>query len=110
MDGSLDPGLMSVNSKQCRRCSRLMKDGSGFLIAGQSRCFLCAVTYPPLMYRSMKTSAVVGTILVAINVGPAIIARELSYAAFWRVPLNYVVPFCVATWGALSNARSNRPR
>ena len=51
-----------------------------------------------------------GTILVAINVGPAIMAGELSYAALWRVPLNYVVPFCVATWGALGNVRSNRPR
>jgi hypothetical protein len=28
----------------------------------------------------------------------------------WKIPLNYIVPFCVATWGALSNSRSHRSR
>ena len=50
MDGSLDCRLMSVDSKRCGRCWRLMKEGSGFFIGGQLRCFLCAATYPPLMY------------------------------------------------------------
>lgn len=87
-----------------------MHDGGGFQIAGQLRCFLCAATYRPLLFRSLKAAAIVGTILVAINVGPSILAGELSLKALWRVPLNYVVPFCVATWGALGYARPNRPR
>jgi hypothetical protein len=83
-----------------------MNNGSGFFIAGQWRCMRCAVSHPPLLTRSLKTSAVVGTILVMINVGPSIIAGEFSKIAWWRAALNYVVPFCVATWGALGNAQS----
>jgi hypothetical protein len=84
-----------------------MKRSSGFLIAGQARCFWCAVRYPKLLYRSLKTAAVVGTLLVTINFGPALVAGGLPAAAWWKVPLNYLVPFCVATWGALGNARAN---
>ncbi|MBI2150041.1 MAG: hypothetical protein HYU27_05485 [Acidobacteria bacterium] len=42
-----------------------------------------------------------------INLGPAIISGELSPSMMWTIPLNYAVPFCVATWGALSNSRSH---
>jgi hypothetical protein len=66
--------------------------------------------HPPLLYRSAKTAAIVGTILVAINVGPAILAGSVQGLALWRIPLNYLVPFCVATWGALSNSRASRSR
>jgi hypothetical protein len=79
-------------------------------MAGRNRCFRCAATHRPLLYRSAKTAAVVGTILVAINVGPAILAGEAQPAVLWRVLLNYLVPFCVATWGALSNSRAGRER
>lgn len=100
----------SVNSKACGHCSRSLDNDSGFFIAGQRRCFVCAATHRPLLYRSAKTAAVVGTLLVAINVAPAMVSGELSYSMLWKIPLNYLVPFCVATWGALGNARSNRPR
>jgi hypothetical protein len=45
--------------------------------------------------------------LVMINLGPSFLAGELPYSALWKIPLNYIVPFCVATWGALGNARSH---
>jgi hypothetical protein len=65
--------------------------------------------YKPLLYRSAKTAAVVGTILVGINVAPSLMTGGPG-SGLWRIPLNYVVPFCVATWGALSNSRQERPR
>lgn len=100
----------SVNSKRCGRCSCSLDDDSGFLLAGQRFCFRCAAVHRPLLYRSAKTAAVVGTVLLMINAGPAMIAGELSYSTVWKIPLNYIVPFCVATWGALSNSRSHRSR
>jgi len=96
-----------VTGISCNRCSRTINHGSGFLIAGQRRCFVCAVTHPPLLYRSLKIAAVVGTILVTINLGPSLVSGGLPAASFWKVPLNYLVPFCVSTWGALGNARAN---
>ena len=99
-----------VNPERCSRCSREIAAETAFITAGKPRCFRCAAMYPPLLYRSAKTAAIVGTILVAINIGPAIVTGSVQGSAFWRIPLNYLVPFCVATWGALSNSRASRPR
>jgi hypothetical protein len=96
-----------VDMTKCVRCARLMSASSAFLIAGERRCFRCAIRYPRLLYRSLKTALVVGTVLVTINYGPTLVYGGLPSSAWWRIPLNYVVPFCVATWGALGNARAN---
>jgi hypothetical protein len=48
----------------------------------------------------------VGTVLVAINQGTVLFDGSASAALLWKAPLTYAVPFCVATWGALSNSRS----
>jgi len=47
----------------------------------------------------------VGTVLVAINQGDAIVGGRSDAALAWKVPLTYLVPFLVATWGALVNSR-----
>lgn len=62
-----------------------------------------------LMRRSLIASLVVGTALVMINQGPALLTGDLHYGLTWRVPLNYLVPYLVATWGALSN-RDEQPQ
>jgi hypothetical protein len=51
------------------------------------------------------TALVVGTILVLINQGGVLMAGQLPASLLWQVPLTYCVPFCVATWGVLSNSR-----
>ena len=58
-----------------------------------------------LLRRSLTASLVVGTVLVMINQGPALLHGDVQQALTWRVPLNYLVPFCVSTWGALGNRR-----
>jgi len=53
-----------------------------------------------VLKRSLVVSAIVGTILCAINQGDAILAGETP--VLWKVILTYIVPFCVATYGAYS--------
>ncbi len=81
---------------------------------GTSRldCWRCAVRNRRMLRRSILTSAVVGTILTAINQGHIIFDGEWSLDLAWRIPLTYCVPFLVASWGALGNAAvrsSTRP-
>ncbi|MDA1349714.1 MAG: nitrate/nitrite transporter NrtS [Chloroflexi bacterium] len=59
-----------------------------------------------MLRRSIWASVVVGTILTAINQGTFILGGDFSPSLVWKVPLQYLVPFVVASWGALSNSRS----
>ena len=90
----------------CDACRR--RDG-GFRLqssAGSSiRCLACAVRYPPLLRRSIVIALIVGTVLLAINQGDALLAGRWDGALAWKAPLTYLVPFVVATWGALVNSR-----
>ncbi len=76
-----------------------------FALGTDVRCFFCAMRYRPMLRRSIATGLVVGTILVAINQGGTLAAGHFGASLIWQVPLTYAVPFCVATWGALSNSR-----
>jgi hypothetical protein len=89
----------------CERCARSLVGRSAFVLGGQPRCLGCAVRHGPLLRRSTLTALVVGTVLVAINQGTALAAGEFSPRLLWQIPLTYAVPFCVASWGALSNSR-----
>lgn len=52
-----------------------------------------------VVVRSLKVSAVVGTILVVINQFDALVGGEsLSWA---KTLLTYMVPYCVATYAAV---------
>lgn len=54
--------------------------------------------------RSLRASVVVGTILTALNHGDAILQGHYSAAWWWKIPLTYVVPFVVATYGAFGRS------
>jgi hypothetical protein len=43
--------------------------------------------------------------LLAINQGDVLLAGRWSPALAWKGPLTYLVPFVIATWGALLNSR-----
>ena len=53
-------------------------------------------------------AAVVGTILSALNQGYRLTAGTADRGTWIRIGLNYVVPFCVSSYGYLS-ARRVRP-
>lgn len=59
-----------------------------------------------MLRRSLWTAFVVGTILVAINQGTVLLDGDFPGSLAWKIPLTYMVPFCVATWGALINSRT----
>lgn len=87
-------------------CPHLASPPSGrhFRMKSRLECWRCALRNRRMLRRSILTSAVVGTILIAINQGPEIIDGSASAALAWKVPLTYCVPFLVASWGALGNA------
>lgn len=55
----------------------------------------------PVLLRSLRASAVVGTLLTLLNQGDYLLSGDLPPALWWKIPLTYVVPFVVATYGAL---------
>lgn len=91
----------------CARCGKAA--GRGFVFAGAqgsvTKCLRCALRHGSLLKRSLLTALVVGTILTAINQGTLIFGGHFPLSLLWKIPLTYSVPFCVATWGALSNSR-----
>lgn len=92
----------------CERCGVALKQAYlvGGARSGASRCLRCALTYRHLVVRSLTIAVVVGTLLVAINQGNVILSGDGGPDLAWKVPLTYVVPYCVATTGAMLNARS----
>ena len=70
------------------------------------KCWACALRYPPMLGRSMKIAAVVGTILAAINHGDRLVTGEWSAGDLLKILLTYGVPFGVATYSALMNSRA----
>ena len=104
----------------CYRCGRPLRRGWGFVFkidpgssireAGISptqifKCVLCALRHIPMLRRSRMVAVVVGKILTLLNQGDTLLAGNWKTALYWKIPLTYCVPFCVATFGALTNSR-----
>ena len=87
-----------------------MKPGRRFIFknanADHVRCLRCSFLYWPMLRRSLLASIIVGTVLTAINQGTIIFDFSWDPALYWKIPLTFCVPFCVATYGALSNSRA----
>lgn len=66
---------------------------------------MCALRHGPLLRRSFRIAVIVGSVLTTINQGDAILSGSWQSALVWKIPLTYLVPFVVATWGALLNSR-----
>lgn len=69
------------------------------------KCWRCAPVYPPILWRSVKIGILVGSVLAVINHGGALVRGELTSGVAWKIALTYLVPFVVATWGALAASR-----
>tara|TARA_R110002167_G_scaffold65522_10_gene185491 strand:+ start:291 stop:539 length:249 start_codon:yes stop_codon:yes gene_type:complete len=54
--------------------------------------------------RACKVALVVGTALAIINQGDLVLSGGTPPA--WKLILTYIVPYCVATWGAVTTKRS----
>ena len=93
----------------CDSCRRKLENGKGYTVRtprGRVRkCLRCAMIHGPMLRRSLYVALIVGSLLTALNQGDVLLNQGVSGALVWKIPLTYAVPFCVATYGALANAR-----
>ena len=94
---------------RCTGCRAALGRRRSFLFQGEGgplvKCARCALCHRPMLARSLWVSLLVGTILIAINQGDVLLRGEWRTSFAWKLPLTYMVPFLVATWGALGNSR-----
>ena len=69
------------------------------------RAWLKLAAHPATVRRALWTAAVVGTVLVAINHGPAILAGELTRARVAQICLTILVPYVVSTVSSVATRR-----
>jgi len=86
----VDPAAPKLESPDRPSASR-----SGWAIARQRS----------VVHRAIKTSLVVGSILVGINHGDALMRRDLPPDRLAKIGLTYLVPYLVATFASVSTLR-----
>lgn len=67
-----------------------------------SACFKLAFR-SDIVARGIKVGVLVGSILTLINYGDVLLAGEFYPAMWWKIPLTYVVPYCVATYASVAS-------
>jgi len=72
------------------------------------RSWIAVASSPAIARRSLRVAAVVGTLLVVINYGDRAPAGDLGRADCAKMLLTYLVPYGVATYGAVQALRSGR--
>ena len=97
---------MSIVTANCTRCRCALAQGQGFVLAQERRCLRCTLMRASLLKRSFFTALVVGTLVTAVNQGNIMLRGDFPGDLVWKIPLSYMLPFCVATWGALVNSRA----
>jgi hypothetical protein len=68
--------------------------------------WLKLATSGSVVRRATVVAMVVGTILVAINHGDAIVRGDLSMGRLLRIALTVMVPYCVSTYSSVSALRT----
>lgn len=77
--------------------------GKGRAVKAESRQALRQTFVAPVVGRSVVVAVVVGTLLNVINQGDRLVSGE---SLDWvKLVLTYMVPFCVASYGAYSALR-----
>lgn len=61
---------------------------------------------PGVLRRALRTSLLVGTLLVLINHGPTLWQGLLP--PLWQLLLTYLVPWGVSAWSSIAAIRQNR--
>lgn len=93
-----------LSSRTCCVCQRVC-GASTFVFADGNRCARHALRHPPTLRRSLRVALLVGTILFLINQADVVLSGRVTTGVLAKVALTYAVPFCVATYAALSGAR-----
>ena len=61
---------------------------------------------PGVQRRALRTSLLVGTLLVFINHGPTL--WQGQFPPIWQLLLTYLVPWAVSSWSSVSAIRQHR--
>lgn len=61
------------------------------------RSWLRLASHPATVRRALYTVAIVGTVLIAINHGPAIVAGQVTPTRLFQMGLTLMVPYLVST-------------
>jgi hypothetical protein len=67
--------------------------------------WLAIATRPRVVRRALKYAVVVGTVLIAINHGDAILHGEVTTDRLLRMGLTVVVPYVVSTLSSVETLR-----
>lgn len=100
--------LPTDDEGSCVQCTTSLARRRSFHLRSKQlilrKCARCSLIDGPLLSRSMTVALIVGTALTLLNHGEAIFARAYPWSTSWhKVILTYVVPFVVASYGALAN-------
>jgi hypothetical protein len=63
--------------------------------------FLPLASSAQVVRPAIKVAIVVGTVLVLINHGDAVLKMSLTTSQFLKILLTYLVPYCVSTYSAV---------
>jgi len=69
--------------------------------------WIALATSASVVRRATVVAIVVGTVLVAINHGDAILRAELGVGRLLRIALTVMVPYCVSTYSSVSALRAS---
>ena len=73
------------------------------------RTWLTLAAHPATVARARLTALIVGTVLVAINHGPAILAGAFTRERVFQILLTYMVPYTVSTVSSVATRHEMRP-
>jgi hypothetical protein len=63
---------------------------------------------PPVVRRALKIAAVVGTVLILINHGDALLKGDVSVGRIFKMGLTVLVPYLVSTISSVEALRGPR--
>ncbi|MBS0266796.1 MAG: nitrate/nitrite transporter NrtS [Planctomycetes bacterium] len=70
--------------------------------------WLALATDRAVVRRAFCCMLVVGSILISINHGQAILADEMNSTRWIQVGMTLIVPYCVSTYSSVSAMRANQ--
>jgi hypothetical protein len=98
-----DPVCSLTGSESCPTIGSLFA-GCWLILRGimesTPRPFWATAFRREIVGRAVRTAVLVGSLLAAINHGPALVSGSMSSQRWFQMGLTYLVPYCVATYSA----------
>ena len=82
--------------------------GAGSECAGRPASLFAIATTRRIAFNALRVAAVVGSVLNLINQGPVI--WDGGRVSWMHLVLNYLVPYCVASYSAAKNEMGRQTR